>query len=781
GEVLISRLYRQDLKRSVADIFRIQVISNTDIRSPIVTLGSTSFFHVRHENLFIVAVTKCNANAALVFEFCYRLVNIGKAYFGKLDEEAVKNNFVLVYELLDEVLDFGYPQNSETDTLKLYITTEGVKSERALKEDSSKITIQATGATSWRRPDIKYRKNEAFIDVIESINLLMSAKGTTLRADVSGQIMMRAYLSGTPECKFGLNDKLLLEKDTSHKGMARKSTAVEIDDCQFHQCVKLGKFDSDRTISFVPPDGEFELMRYRTTENVILPFRVHPVVNEIGKSRVEYRVTVKANFSPKLYANNVLIKIPTPLNTANINVRVASGKAKYVPAENAIVWKIPRFQGQYEVMLSGDAELSAMTVKKAWSRPPISMDFQVLMFTSSGLLVRFLKVFEKSNYTSVKWVRAGGYAEEELQSCFLPGATNFHLSSVRNKIKHKEVNLFLPGFVLALYLLLRKKVMAYDYRNDRNDKAGFYPLHNNRFHEDGRSNAGYNSNYRQYTTEDGNIAYSDSNIDMYNRTYNSSNAFQNSSPIPPAPYQNSRSQSGYPSSQASLPHSSGYDRKDNSNPKYFPPGHASYEPLDSYSENKEMLPTAAVAPETTGPKPPTNYDTQKLSEFGDEPKPEAKHAAVLLLGRVPSVDFLGVADSPTGAQPYVKKTSGFDFNFGLRIQVNNPNIIGAKFSMIKAVAYYPGHQNPIGGGNLTNVNIPSKSNTTITFPFSINYDASIDPGFSILLDIATKCGLTGGSKSKLSIDYTLTLSFNVLFIPVSPSFQKTANIDCPIQ
>lgn len=41
--------------------------------------------------------------------------------------------------------------------------------------------------------------------------------GTVLRADVSGQIMMRAYLSGTPECKFGLNDKLLLEKDALQK------------------------------------------------------------------------------------------------------------------------------------------------------------------------------------------------------------------------------------------------------------------------------------------------------------------------------------------------------------------------------------------------------------------------------------------------------------------------------------------------------------------------------------------------------------------------------------
>src|SRR4051812_37450002 len=80
-----------------------------------------------------------------------------------------------------EIIDFGYPQNTETDTLKMYITTEGVKSERA-PEDSSKITMQATGALSWRKADVKYRKNEAFVDVIEDVNLLMSAAGTVLRA-----------------------------------------------------------------------------------------------------------------------------------------------------------------------------------------------------------------------------------------------------------------------------------------------------------------------------------------------------------------------------------------------------------------------------------------------------------------------------------------------------------------------------------------------------------------------------------------------------------------------
>ena len=54
--------------------------------------------------LFALCVlTRCrtNANAALVFEYCYRFINIAKSYFGKIDEEAVKNNFVLIYELID--------------------------------------------------------------------------------------------------------------------------------------------------------------------------------------------------------------------------------------------------------------------------------------------------------------------------------------------------------------------------------------------------------------------------------------------------------------------------------------------------------------------------------------------------------------------------------------------------------------------------------------------------------------------------------------------------------
>jgi hypothetical protein len=40
-----------------------------------------------------------------------------------------------------EILDFGFPQNSEIDALKMYITTESVKSELAVVRLYSPITF----------------------------------------------------------------------------------------------------------------------------------------------------------------------------------------------------------------------------------------------------------------------------------------------------------------------------------------------------------------------------------------------------------------------------------------------------------------------------------------------------------------------------------------------------------------------------------------------------------------------------------------------------------------
>ena len=39
-------------------------------------------------------------------------------YFKELEEESIRDNFVLIYELLDEVMDFGFPQTTDSKILQ---------------------------------------------------------------------------------------------------------------------------------------------------------------------------------------------------------------------------------------------------------------------------------------------------------------------------------------------------------------------------------------------------------------------------------------------------------------------------------------------------------------------------------------------------------------------------------------------------------------------------------------------------------------------------------------
>lgn len=111
-------------------------------------------------------------------------------YFKELEEESIRDNFVIIYELLDEMMDFGFPQTTESKILQEYVVlsclsykeTEHVAMvSRYITQESYKLEVQVrppiavTNAVSWRSEGIRYRKNEVFLDVIESVNLLVSA------------------------------------------------------------------------------------------------------------------------------------------------------------------------------------------------------------------------------------------------------------------------------------------------------------------------------------------------------------------------------------------------------------------------------------------------------------------------------------------------------------------------------------------------------------------------------------------------------------------------------
>lgn len=273
----------------------------------------------------------------------------------------------------------------------------------------NKPPVALTNAVSWRAEGIKHKKNEIFLDVVEKLNLLVTANGTVLHSEILGAVKMKSFLSGMPELKLGLNDKLMFEA-TGRANQAR-GKAVELEDIKFHQCVRLARFENDRTISFIPPDGEFDLMTYRLNTHVKPLIWVEAVVEPHKGSRIEYMVKTKSQFKSRSVANNVEIIIPVPADVDSPSFKSSVGSVTYLPDKDVLVWTIKQFHGGREYLMRAHFGLPSISAaddskkgENSW-KAPIRVRFEIPYFTVSGIQVRYLKIIERSGYQALPWVR----------------------------------------------------------------------------------------------------------------------------------------------------------------------------------------------------------------------------------------------------------------------------------------------------------------------------------------------------------------------------------------
>ncbi|KAK7889902.1 hypothetical protein WMY93_025462 [Mugilogobius chulae] len=365
GKVLICRNYMGNVDMNEIDHFMPMLMKREeDIEmTPLITHGTTHFLWVKHNNLYLVAMTRKNANAALVYSFLYKI------------EESIRDNFVTVYELMDEVMDFGFPQTTDSKILQEYITQQGHK----LEVGAPRPPATVTNAVSWRSEGIKYRKNEVFMDVIESVNLLVSANGSVLRSEIIGSIKLKVVLSGMPELRLGLNDKVLFEITGREKKRPHHL--------------------------FIPPDGESELMSYRLNTAVKPLIWIESVIEKFSHSRVEIKVKARSQFKSRSTANNVSILVPVPSDADSPKFKTSMGSAKWLPEKNVVQWNIKSFPGGKEYMMRAHFGLPSVESDEMEAKRPITVNFEIPYFTVSGIQVRYLKIIEKSGYQALPWVR----------------------------------------------------------------------------------------------------------------------------------------------------------------------------------------------------------------------------------------------------------------------------------------------------------------------------------------------------------------------------------------
>uniref|UniRef100_A0A671LE79 AP-1 complex subunit mu-1-like n=1 Tax=Sinocyclocheilus anshuiensis TaxID=1608454 RepID=A0A671LE79_9TELE len=386
SQVLICRNYMGNVNINEIDNFMPIMMKREEDAdlSPVVIHGSTHFLWIKHSNLY------CILHISLVLTICLQVFT---EYFKSLEEESIRDNFVTVYELMDEVMDFGFPQTTDSKILLEYITQRGHK----LEVGAPRPPATVTNAVSWRSEGIKYRKNEVFMDVIESVNLLVSATGSVLRSEILGCIKLKVVLSGMPELRLGLNDKVLFEITGREK-----SKSVELEDVKFHQCVRLSRFENDRTISFIPPDGESELMSYRLNTTVsaeCIQLFDHCAI--VPQSVLQAR----SQFKSRSTANNVSILVPVPSDADSPKFKTTTGQAKWVPEKSAVEWNIKSFPGGKEFMMRAHFGLPSVESDVLEAKRPITVKFEIPYFTVSGIQVRYLKIIAKSGYQALPWVR----------------------------------------------------------------------------------------------------------------------------------------------------------------------------------------------------------------------------------------------------------------------------------------------------------------------------------------------------------------------------------------
>ena len=455
--------FRGDVPKGVSEIFFRAVKfwkGGKGDPPPIFNVDGVNFLYTKKNGIYFMATTKFNVSPSFVLELLDRIARVFKDYCGVLTEESIRKNFVLLYELLDEMVDYGYPQSTSTETLKLYVHNEPVAVERAAAAAAGggmlasrrtisssavqrPISLMASGGGGGGE-----KKNEIYVDILERLTVLFNSNGYVLNSTIDGCIQMKSYLQGNPGLRFALNEDLVVGKENAQHGGGGggygAGPALVLDDCNFHECVNLDDFEGGRTLALIPPDGEFVVMNYRITSEFRAPFRIFPALEEQSQYKLELVLRVRADVPEKVHGANVVIRFPVPKTATTVIPEIGvdgappggagggggggglgSGAAarssaassaaaaaavgqtaEYDSKERQVVWVIKKFVGGTEQTLRTRITLgapSSSTLRKELG--PISMNFEIPMHNVSNLQVKYLKIAEAASTKANRWVR----------------------------------------------------------------------------------------------------------------------------------------------------------------------------------------------------------------------------------------------------------------------------------------------------------------------------------------------------------------------------------------
>ena len=411
GDSIIYLDFKRDIKKSNEIFFRkVNFYSDEEEAAPpIFNEEGINFIYIKNPQLYFVISTLDNSSPNYFLEILERIMKVIKDHCGELTEESIKKNFVLIYEIINEMIDFGFPQLSTTEQVKQFVFTEPIVILNNINTIKEMINKKVKSNENTKRSIMITKddksKNEIYVDIFEKVTCLFNKNGNLINSEVVGAIKMKSYLKNSPELKIILSNDISFTKDNYNSGK------IFIDDYNFDQGVQTKELLNSSTLYIVPPEGEFILMNYHINSDFDPPFKIYSIVEEFDY-KLELTLKVQANYSNKINGGNIVIKFNIPKLTQSVffdlppkNKNIQ--KVDYIKSQQICVWKIPKMAGGTENNLN--VKINLQVNKPSQLRRelgPITMSFEIPNYNISKLQIKELKVLSNDKkYNALKWVR----------------------------------------------------------------------------------------------------------------------------------------------------------------------------------------------------------------------------------------------------------------------------------------------------------------------------------------------------------------------------------------
>ncbi|XP_054730417.1 AP-3 complex subunit mu-2 [Anastrepha obliqua] len=398
GDVFLEKHWRSVVSRSVCDYFLdAQRNAPFDV-PPVIATPHYYLITVQRNGISLVAACKQEVPPLFVIEFLHRVMDTFQDYFGDCSESIIKENYVVVYELLDEMLDNGFPLATESNILK-----ELIKPPNILRTIANTVTGKSNVSTTlpsgqlsaipWRRSGVRYNNNEAYFDVIEEVDAIIDKSGSTVFAEIQGYIDCCCKLSGMPDLTLSFMNPRLF------------------DDVSFHPCVRFKRWEAERLLSFIPPDGNFRLMSYHISSQSVVAIPIYIRHNFSIKTGEQGRLdlTVGPRTTLGRTVDKVKLEIAMPKCVLNCILTPNQGKYTFDSVTKTLSWEVGRIEVSKLPNIRGTVSITPGSTNID-ANPSINVQFTISQLAVSGLKVNRLDMYgEKYKpFKGVKYITKAG-------------------------------------------------------------------------------------------------------------------------------------------------------------------------------------------------------------------------------------------------------------------------------------------------------------------------------------------------------------------------------------